>query len=98
MLQKIKNLLGITDASKDTQLQIMIDSAIEEAIAYTHNPKCIPCIESAIVDMVLYKYNRLGTAGLSGESYNSTSYSYTSEYPASILNVLNAHRKVRTIC
>lgn len=97
MLDKIKVLLGLTDDTKDTLLTILIEQAIEEAIDYTHNEECINKINSTIIEMVVYKYNRIGTEGLNSEGYSGVSFSYTTDYPESIMRALRAKRKVRTI-
>ena len=60
MLEKIKLMLGLTDTTKDDLLNVLIDITTSEAIAYTHNEK-IAELETAIIMMVIYKYNRIGT-------------------------------------
>ena len=95
MLQKIKLLLGIADTSKDDLLNLLIDLAKNQVIDYTHNPHCLPLLEGTVCDMVVYNYNRMGTEGLSSEGYSGVSFSYSTDYPESILRSLKAHRKVR---
>lgn len=97
MLQQIKVLLGITDNSKDTLLTLLIHQAEDEVINYTHNAEAVPFVESTIVQMVVFKFNRLRTEGLDSENYSGVSYSYSSDYPQSILRQLNAYRKLRTL-
>lgn len=97
MLEKIKVLLGITDTSKDALISILLDKSIEYAIAYTHNHQCIPYIQGALIDMTVYTFNRLGTEGLTGESYSGVNFSYTDDFPPQLLRQLNAYRKVRVV-
>lgn len=97
MLDKIKVLLGLTDETKDTLLTILIEQAIEEAIDYTHNEECINTINSTIIQMVVYKYNRIGTEGLDSEGYSGVSFAYTADYPESIMRALKAKRRIRTV-
>lgn len=94
MLEKIKILLGINDSSKDELLTVLLDQAIEETINYTHN-NCLTGLESTICRMVVYNYNRISTEGVNSESYSGVSYSYSADYPESIMRVLKAHRKIR---
>lgn len=94
MLPKIKVLLGISDASKDQLLLILIQQALEEAHNYTHN-NCIP--DSIICEMVVYKYNRLGTEGVDSENYSGVSFNYSSDYPEGVMRHLKSFRKVRTL-
>ena len=96
MLEKIKLLLGLTSNDKDELLMALIENAIEEAINYTHNDS-IAGYESVICNMVIYMFNRLGTEGVNAESYSGVSFTYSSDYPESILRPLKAHRKVITL-
>lgn len=96
MLDSIKKLLGINDASKDEILMILFQRAINEAKNYTHN-NSIKDYENVIDDMVIYNYNRLGTEGLDSESYSGVNFKYSSDYPESILRQLRSHRKVMVI-
>jgi hypothetical protein len=93
MLMKVKLLLGLTDDSKDDLLTILIDVAIDEALAYTHR-ECINGLETSIIQMVVYKYNRIGTEGVESENYSGVSFAYTADYPDNILRGLKAKRKV----
>lgn len=93
MLQKIKLLLNITGTDKDDLLALLIDKCTDQVIAYTHNPDSVPFLEGTICDMVVYTYNRLGTEGLNSENYSGLSFSYTADYPESILRSLRAKRK-----
>ena len=95
MLNTIKLLLGITDDSKDQLISYLLSVVKDEVINYTHNPKCLPNLTNTIVAMVVYKYNRIGTEGLSTENWSGVSYSYTDTYPSEILAQLRAYRKVR---
>ena len=97
MLQQIKTILGIKDNSKDSLLMLLINQAQEEVINYTHNAEAVAYVESTIVQMVVFKFNRLRTEGLNSENYSGVSYSYASDYPQSILRQLNAYRKLRTV-
>lgn len=93
MLSKIKVLLGISDTSKDDLLTVLLEQAITEAIEYTHNDD-IEALDPAIVQMVLYKFSRLGTEGLGSEGYSGVSFTYAEDYPTPILNLLNHKRKI----
>lgn len=96
MLDSIKKLLGINDASKDEILMILVQRAINEAKNYTHN-NSIKDYENVIDDMVIWNYNKLGTEGLDSESYSGVTFNYSSDYPESILRQLRSHRKVVVI-
>lgn len=96
MLNKVKLLLGLTDETKDDLLTILIEQAIDEALTYTHQD-CVDELNTAIIQMVVYKYNRIGTEGVESEGYSGVSFNYATDYPESILRALNAKRRLRTL-
>lgn len=97
MLQEVKELLGNNIKLTDAQLNFLLNQATEEAISYTHNPEALSLYKSAIIQMTIWKANRLSTEGLQSEQYSGVSYSYTSDYPEAIYNMLRSYRKVRTL-
>lgn len=97
MLQSIKTLLGISDNSKDSLLNVLISKAIDQVVNYTHNPQCVGYLENAIIDIVIYMYNRIGTEGLTSERYTDVQFNYTADYPDSIMKQLNCYRKLRVV-
>lgn len=96
MLDKIKLLLNINDEYKDALLTLLIQQAIDEAIDFTHNSDTSE-LESTIIKMVLFNYNRLGTTGIDAESYSGVSYTYAIDYPEGILRSLKSKRKLVTL-
>lgn len=97
MLEEIKLLLNITDVSKDALLAKLIENAEEFITNYTNNEDALDHLQGTLTVMVIYDYNRLGTEGLASESYSGVSFSYTSGYPADIMNQLKKYRKVKVI-
>ena len=96
-LEKVKLLLGLAaDNSKDALLTILIEQAIDEALTYTHQD-CVDGLDTAIIQMVVYKYNRIGTEGVESEGYSGVSFDYATDYPESILRTLKSKRKVLTL-
>lgn len=93
MLEDIKLLLGISSSEKDALLNLLIMQCTDEALDFTHREDDCD-LSSAIQQMVIYKYNRLGTEGLDSESYSGVSYHYTSDYPDNIIRMLKRYRKV----
>ena len=85
MLEKLKMLLGIDDASKDTRLSLLLEQAEDEAIAYTNNNNIA---DNLIIQMAIYKYNRLGTEGLNSENYSGVSFNYMDDYPENLVKQL----------
>lgn len=93
MLEEIKLLLGL-DASKDTLLSLLLSQAEDEAKDYTNNENIS---ENLIVQMAIYKYNRLGTEGLNSENYSGVSFNYMSDYPETIVKQLRRFKKLGVI-
>lgn len=92
MIDKVKLLLGLTDSSKDKLIEVLIDGAVEDAVAITGNKYIQDELPNTIAKMVVYNYNRLGTEGLETESYSGVTYNYSNGYPQDILNTLNKKR------
>ena len=92
MIDKVKLLLGLTDSSKDKLIEVLIDGAVEDAVAITGNKYIQDELPNTIIKMVVYNYNRLGTEGLETESYSGVTYNYSDGYPQDILNTLNKKR------
>lgn len=92
MLEDIKLLLGPAAEGKDEIIQLLINLATDDAVSKT-GCSDIQTLRSVIIEMVIFKYNRLGTEGLESENYSSVSYHYSSDYPESILSALNFIRK-----
>jgi len=92
MLEDIKKLLGPVADDKDDILQLLINLATDDAKSKTGCDDLF-YLRSVIIEMVIYKFNRMGTEGLESENYSGVSYSYSSDYPDSILNSLEAIKK-----
>ena len=97
MLERIKLLLNITDGSKDALLSELINNAEEFIINYTNNPGCLNSLRSTETAMVMQDYNRLGTEGLTSESYSGVSFGYIDGYDENIMKALKKYRKVKVI-
>lgn len=92
-IEQVKVLLGITDDTKDELLNLLIDNAREYAVAYTHNED-VEALSGCIARIAVYDYNRIGTEGIDGESYSGVSFSYSADYPESVLKPLRSYRRV----
>ena len=97
ILNKVKLLLGDAAIGKDELIAQLIGMATLQVINYTHNNDCANALEDTIAEMVVYNFNRLGSEGLNSEGYSGVSFSYSPDYPNSIMRSLNAYRKLRVI-
>lgn len=89
MLEDVKLLLGITGDDKDKLLELLIKMATQTAQKLTGVSNTAK-LQTCIVKMVCYDYNRLGTEGLNSESYSGVSFNYSGDYPDYLLRELNA--------
>lgn len=96
MLKKLKLLLGLTDDSKDELLRILLDQSSEEVCNYTHQYD-LDKLENVIINLAIWKYNRIGSEGLISENYSGVSFNYLNEYPDSLKKQLQAYRRICTL-
>lgn len=94
MLEKLKLILGVTD--KDELLRVLLDRATNEVINYTHNNE-LEKLEYVILDIAIWRYNRIKSEGLDSENYSGVSFNYSADYPDSIKKQLQAYRRIKTL-
>jgi hypothetical protein len=76
VLDNVKTLLGISDTSKDAQLNVLI-SQTEQAIRNYTKLSTIPTeITFVIESVVVAKYNQQGSEGYKSESVEGLSITY----------------------
>lgn len=97
MLDKIKILLGLTDDSKDELLNILIALCKDEAIDFCNLKEYSSKLDSAIIAMVIERYNKMGTEGISSVSTNRINESYENGYSEIVLSKLRKNRKVKCV-
>lgn len=93
MLEKLKTLLGISDNDKDLLLEVLISQSTEYYRDFTHSD--VDC-EPLIMELAIFRYNRIGTEGLNSESYSGVTFNY-SDLPESLMRQLISHRKIRVV-
>lgn len=96
MLNKILILLGITDETEENKIKTLLENVEDEIKAYCDIEDITP-LKSVIPEMVIYKYNQINAGGITSESYNGASFSYSSDYPPNITAILNKNRKARVM-
>lgn len=98
MLDKIKILLGMADNdSKDELLLTLIGLAKDEATVYCNLPAYTNKLDSAIIGMVIERYNRIGAEGLTSSSTSGVAESYIDGYSAHVVKILNRNRRIKTV-
>lgn len=97
MLDKIKILLGLTDDSKDELLNVLIGLCKDEAIDFCNLKEYSKKLDSAIIAMVIERYNKMGTEGISSVSTKGINESYENGYSEIVLSKLRKNRKVKCV-
>lgn len=97
MIDEIKILLGdAADSFSDAQISLCLKMALAEVEAYCHRQADAE-LEMVAQRIAIIKLNRLGSEGLSNQSYSGVSEAYIDGYPDDILKVLNRKRKLRVV-
>lgn len=95
--QEIKILLGDAAANyTDAQISLCYKLALAEIEDYC-NREADLSLELIAEKIAVIKLNRIGTEGLTSQSYSGVSESYIDGYPAEIQAVLNRKRKIKTL-
>ena len=97
MLEKIKILLGLADDSKDELLSILIALCKDEAVDFCNLTEYNNKLDSATIMMVIERYNKMGTEGLSSVSTNGINEDYINGYSEIILSKMRKNRKVKCV-
>ncbi len=99
MLEKIKMLLGIAeeDESKDDLINLFISLCKDEAVDFCNLPEYDSKLDSAVISMVIERYNARGTEGLSSVSGSGVNEHYKDGYSSNIISALIKNRKIRCI-
>ena len=98
MLEKLKILLNhADDDSLDELLQILISLCKEEAYTYCNLAKYTDKLDPIVLQMVIERYNRMGSEGATAQSTSGVSVTFDSFYSDKVRVMLNKHRKVRVV-
>lgn len=93
MIEEIKVLLG-SNASKytDEQIGLALKQSLAEIQAYCNRAPDYE-LEVVATRMSVIKLYRMGTEGLTSQSYTGVSESFLNGYPTEIMLVLNMKRR-----
>lgn len=100
MLERIKLLLNkfdVEDETLDKMLLTLIHLCQEEAYRYCNLEEYDVVLDYIVVQMVIERYNRIGSEGAISQSGSGINISYDSFYSEKVRRLLNKHRRVRTI-
>ena len=98
MLDKIKLLLNIQDDdTQDELIATLIALCKDEAFNYCNLTEYNSKLDGAVIEMVIERYNRIGSEGAIQQSFSGVSMTYDSFYSDKVRWMLNKHRKVKMI-
>lgn len=97
MIEEIKIMLGDGAAHfTDAQIGLVLKWSISEVEAYCGRSIDAE-LEICAEKIAVIKLNRLGTEGLSAESFSGISQTYINGYPDDVLKVLNRKRLIKVV-
>lgn len=97
MLDKLKLLLNIRDDASDELLAVLMALCKEEVCTYCNLSEYDEKLDAIIIQMVIERYNRIGSEGTISQSSSGASASYDSFYSDRVVRLLNKHRRVKMI-
>lgn len=98
MLNKIKLLLGFADDdTKDELFQTLIALCKDEAIDFCNLEEYSEKLDSAVINMVIERYNKLGTEGVNSVRTSGMNEEYVNGYSEIVLSKLRKNRKVKCV-
>ena len=98
MLDKIKILLGLSNTEdQDEILEVLISLCKDEAIDFCNLEEYTEKLDSAVIGMVIERYNKIGTEGITSVSTNGINEGYTDGYSETVLCKLRKNRKVKCV-
>lgn len=89
-LENIQTLTGFTDIDK---INVLIDLTKKEIETYTKREYDTLLFDSLLVEMVIFKVQKLGNEATKSLTYNDTTQSFLTDYPSYILRGLNELKK-----
>lgn len=98
MLERLKLLLNKQDDDTvDELLQTLISWCKDDATNYCNLKEYDSKLDYIVTEMVIERYNMMGAEGTKNQSSSGVRQSYFTFYSGKVVNMLNKHRKVRTL-
>lgn len=98
MLEKIKLLLNkIDDPSVDKMLNALISICKQQAYIYCNLEEYDNKLDFIVIEMVIERYNRIGSENLVSQKGSGVGATYESFYSDKIRKMLNKFRKVKAV-
>ena len=75
-------------------MESLYEDAIQDIQEFCNLKEVNQKQKSTIKDLIMFRYNTLGTEGIKSESYPSVSYAYERDIPARIKTKLRSFRRL----
>jgi hypothetical protein len=97
MIENIRLMLGNSASNySEAQINFAYKRAVNEIESYCRRELDVE-LSMVAEEIAVIKLNRMGTEGLSNQSYSGVSESYIDGYPDTIKKILNSKRRVKTL-
>lgn len=98
MLEILKLMLNKQDDEDiDELLFTLISWCKDDAVTYCNLQEYDEKLDNIVVQMVIERYNMIGAEGTKNQSSSGIRQSYFPFYSGKVTNMLNKHRKVKTV-
>lgn len=91
-MELLENIKTLTNKTDDRLISLILFKTKLEIENYI-DKEYVDKYDNLLIDMVVFKLNRLGTEGLVSQSYSGVSESYLDDYPKYIINQLEKIKK-----
>lgn len=96
IVKKVKTLLD-DESIKDELLKIYIDNAKDYVKDYTNLKEVPSTLNSIIIEMAVYQYRNRELENVESEQIGSVKYTFTTNYPSTITDRLDNHKRVTVV-
>lgn len=86
LLGEIKITLGLGSSDKDELLLTLINRCSQPVLNYINKKELPEVLEYIVIELVIARYNRIGSEGMNSENTDGVTFSYNN-------NVLDAYKK-----
>lgn len=89
-IENIQTLTGFTDTAK---INILVELTKKEIENYTKRVYDTLTMDSLLTEMVIFKVQKLGNEATKSLTYNDTTQSFLTDYPAYVIRLLDELKK-----
>lgn len=79
IVQEVKESLEISSSDKDGLIKSIVKRCMQPILNYIKESTVPSELEYIVVEMALARYNKLGSEGITNESIDGVSYSYSND-------------------